>query len=183
MGIQIAVIIGSLRRDSYNRRLAHAVQRLAPKEFSFKELQIADLPPYNQDEETKPFETVARLKADIRASQGLMFATPEYNRSMPGVLKNAIDHASRPYGQNAWAGKPAGIFGASIGAIGTAVAQQHLRGTLAYLDVPTLGQPEVFLHVDDEFFDANGDIANADTKKFLQGWMDAYVDWVGRFAR
>ncbi len=182
MSVQIAVLIGSLRRDSYNRRLANAIQRLAPQEFSFKELQIADLPAYNQDEETKPVASVARLKADISASRGLLFVTPEYNRSMPGVLKNAIDHASRPYGQNAWAGKPAGILGASIGAIGTAIAQQHLRGTLAYLDVPTLGQPEVFLHVDDEFFDASGGIANAETKKFLQGWMDAYVAWVKRFA-
>jgi chromate reductase len=183
MSIQIAVLIGSLRRDSYNRRLAHAVQRLAPKEFSFREVQIADLPLYNQDEEMQPAPPVARLKADIRASQGLLFVTPEYNRSMPGVLKNAIDHASRPYGQSVWAGKPAGIIGASIGAIGTAIAQQHLRNTLAYLDVPTLGQPEVFLNVDDAFFDVNGDIANTDTKQFLQGWMDAFVGWIKRFVQ
>jgi chromate reductase len=97
------------------------------------------------------------------------------------VLKNAIDHASRPYGQSAWAGKPAGIIGASVGAIGTAIAQQHLRGVLAYLDMPTLGQPEVFLRVDDGFFDANGDIANPDSKKFLQSWMDAYVAWIRQF--
>lgn len=183
MSIQIAVLIGSLRRDSYNRRLAQAVQKLAPKEFSFKELRISDLPLYNQDDDGNPAEEVKRLKAEIGAAQGVIFVTPEYNRSLPGVLKNAIDHASRPYGQNAWAGKPAGIFGASIGAIGSAVSQQHLRGVLAYLDMPTLGQPEVFLQMDDSFLTSDGSIANERTKKFLQGWMDAYVSWVKRFAR
>jgi chromate reductase len=101
---------------------------------------------------------------------------------MPGVLKNAIDHASRPYGENAWAGKPAGVMGASIGAPGTAMAQQHLRNSLAYLDVPTLGQPEVFIHVKEGLFDENGDIGNEDTRKFLQNWMDHYVTWVKKLA-
>jgi chromate reductase, NAD(P)H dehydrogenase (quinone) len=182
MSIQVAVLIGSLRRDSYNRRLALAVQKLAPADFSFTELRISNLPLYNQDDDGNPAEQVRHLKAEIAASQGVIFVTPEYNRSLPGVLKNAIDHASRPYGQSAWAGKPAGILGASIGAIGSAVSQQHLRGVLAYLDMPTLGQPEVFLQVDDSFFTADGGIANERTKKFLQGWMDAYVAWVKRFA-
>ncbi len=97
--------------------------------------------------------SVKRLKSEITNAHGLLFVTPEYNRSMPGVLKNAIDHASRPYGENAWAGKPAGVMGASIGAPGTAMAQQHLRNTLAYLDVPTLGQPEAFIHVKEGLFD------------------------------
>jgi chromate reductase len=174
----IAVVVGSLRRDSINRKLANAVVRLAPSQFSFKQLRIDDLPLYNQDDDSAPAETVRRLKSEIRSSQGLLFVTPEYNRSMPGVLKNAIDHASRPYGQNEWAGKPAGVIGASIGAIGTAVAQQHLRSSLAYLDVPTLGQPEVFLTVGDGFFDEKGLIANEGTRKFLQGWMDKYTAWV-----
>jgi chromate reductase len=182
MNIQIAVLIGSLRRDSYNRRLAHAVQKLAPSSVAFKELRISDLPLYNQDDDGNPAEQVKRLKAEISAAQGVIFVTPEYNRSLPGVLKNAIDHASRPYGQSAWAGKPAGILGASIGAIGSAVSQQHLRGVLAYLDMPTLGQPEVFLQTDDSFFSADGSIANERTKKFLQSWMDAYLSWVKRFA-
>jgi chromate reductase, NAD(P)H dehydrogenase (quinone) len=111
-----------------------------------------------------------------------MFLTPEYNRSMPGVLKNAIDNASRPHGQSAWAGKPAGVMGASPGAAGTSMAQQHLRNVLAYLDVPTLTQPEVFIQVKDGFFDESGDIANPHTKQFLQGWMDRYAAWVKRFA-
>lgn len=183
MSLQIAVLIGSLRRDSYNRRLAGAVQKLAPAELAFKELRISDMSLYNQDDDGSPSEPVKRLKAEISASQGVIFVTPEYNRSLPGVLKNAIDHASRPYGQSAWAGKPAGIIGASIGAIGSAVSQQHLRGVLAYLDMPTLGQPEVFLQVDDNFFAPDGGVANPQSKKFLQSWMDAYVAWVKRFAR
>lgn len=182
MAIQIAVLVGSLRRESFNRRLAHAVTKLAPAEFSFKELKIDDLPLYNQDDDANQAAPVKRLKSEIQASQGVIFVTPEYNRSLPGVIKNAIDHASRPYGQNAWAGKPAGIIGASIGQIGTAVAQQHLRGVLGYLDMPTMGQPEVFLRVNDTFFDAAGDIADADKKKFLHGWMTKYAAWVKRFA-
>jgi chromate reductase len=179
----IAVVVGSLRRDSINRKLTNALTRLAPAEFTFRQLRIDDLPLYNQDDDAKQAETVRRLKSEVQAAQGLLFVTPEYNRSMPGVLKNAIDHASRPYGQNAWAGKPAGVIGASIGSIGTAVAQQHLRISLAYLDVPTLGQPEAFIHVKDGFFDDAGGIANEGTRKFLQGWMDRYVAWVKAHAR
>src|SRR4051812_48005496 len=174
----VALVVGSLRRGSFNRQLAHAVKKLAPPEFSFHEVRIDDLPLYNQDDETAPGQAVKRLKKDIAEADALVFVTPEYNRSIPGVLKNAIDHASRPYGQNVWAGKPAGILGASVGAPGTSMAQQHLRNILAYLDVPTLGQPEVFLHVNEQFFDAEGNIANAGTKGFLQSWMDRYVAWV-----
>ncbi len=174
---QIATIVGSLRKDSFNRQLASAIAKLAPSEFSFKQLEIGDLPLYNQDDDAQQAASVKRLKAEIKAAQGLLFVTPEYNRSMPGVLKNAIDHASRPYGQSAWAGKPAGVLGASIGAIGTAIAQQHLRNVLAYLDVPTLGQPEAFIHATDDLFDAAGNIG-ADSRAFLQDWMDQYVAWV-----
>jgi chromate reductase, NAD(P)H dehydrogenase (quinone) len=179
---QIAVLIGSLRRDSINRKLANAMFGLAADEFQFNELKIDDLPLYNQDDDQHPADAVRRIKSQIKASQGVIFFTPEYNRSVPGVLKNAIDHASRPYGQSAWDGKPAGVIGASIGAVGTGIAQQHLRGMLGYLNMPTLGQPEAFLHVKDGFFDASGSIASADTKKFLQTWMERYVAWVKRLA-
>ncbi|HWR54051.1 MAG TPA: NAD(P)H-dependent oxidoreductase [Bryobacteraceae bacterium] len=175
---QIALVVGSLRRKSYNRQLANAVIKLAPPELSFHDLRIDDLPLYNQDDDERPAEQVKRLKREVNGANGLLFVTPEYNRSIPGVLKNAIDHASRPYGQNAWAGKPAGVMGASIGAPGTSMAQQHLRNMLAYLDVPTLGQPEAFIYVTEGFFDENGNIASADTRKFLQNWMDRYVAWV-----
>lgn len=178
---QIAVIVGSLRRDSINRKFADALVRLAPAEFSFKQLDIGSLPLYNQDDEATPGEAVKRLKDDIRAAQGVLFVTPEYNRSIPGVLKNALDHASRPYGQSAWAGKPAGVIGVSPGAIGSALAQQHLRNILAYLDMPTLGQPEAFVQAKQGLYDEGGNIG-ADSKKFLQGWMDRYVAWVKQHA-
>ncbi len=178
---QIAVIVGSLRKDSFNRKLANGLIRLGPSDFTFKQLEIGDLPLYNQDDDGNQADSVKRLKAEIAASQGLLFVTPEYNRSFPGVLKNAIDHASRPYGQNAWGGKPGGVLGASVGAIGTALAQQHLHNVLAYLDVPTLGQPEAFIHAKEGLFDADGNIG-PDSKKFLQGWMDRYVAWVKKHA-
>jgi chromate reductase len=173
----IAVLVGSLRRDSFNRKLATAVVKLAPQEFSFKQLRIDDLPLYNQDDDANPAESVKRLKSEIKAARGVLFVTAEYNRSIPGVLKNAIDHASRPYGQSAWAGKPAGLLGVSVGAIGTAVAQQHLRNVLGYLDMPALGQPECFIQAKEGLFDAAGNIG-PDSRKFLQGWMDRYVAWV-----
>lgn len=174
---QIAVIVGSLRKDSLNRKLATAIAKLAPPEFSFKKIQISDLPLYNQDDDEHQADSVKRLKTEIAAAQGLLFVTPEYNRSIPGVLKNAIDHASRPYGQGVWSGKPAGILGVSIGAIGTALAQQHLRNILAYLNIPTLNQPEAFIHAKDGLFDENGDIGAA-SKQFLQTWMNQYIAWV-----
>jgi chromate reductase len=137
---RIAVLVGSLRKDSYNQKLALALAHLAPENFTFEHLRIDDLPLYNQDDDGNQAPAVKRLKTEIAAADGLLFVTPEYNRSIPGVLKNAIDHASRPYGQNAWGGKPAGVLGVSVGAIGTALAQQHLRNILAYLDVPTHGR-------------------------------------------
>ena len=175
--IPIAIIVGSLRRDSFNRRLATAITRLAPAEFSFKTSNIGDLPLYNQDDDAHPAEPVKRLKNEIASAKGLLFVTAEYNRSIPGVLKNAIDHASRPYGQSVWGGKPAGVLGVSVGAMGTAMAQQHLRNILAYLDVPVLGQPEAFIQAKDGLFDADGNIG-AGSKAFLQTWMDKYVAWV-----
>lgn len=177
----IAVIVGSLRKDSLNRKLAEAVARLAPADFTFTISEIGDLPLYNQDEDANQAASVKRLKSEIAAAQGVMFVTPEYNRSVPGVLKNAIDHASRPHGQSAWAGKPAGIIGVSPGAMGTALAQQHLRNILATLDMPTLTQPEIFLKADDKFFTPDGDIVDG-SKKFLQGWMGKYTAWVKKHA-
>ena len=174
---KIAVVVGSLRRESFNRRLASAIVKLAPSEFSFKQVQITDLPLYNQDEDASPAASVQRLKDEIKTAQGLLFVTPEYNRSIPGVLKNAIDHASRPYGQNAWKGKPAAVIGASVGVIGTAMAQQHLRNILAYLDAPTMGQPEAFIHATDVLFDPAGNIGPG-SHKFLQTWVEHYVAWV-----
>ncbi len=178
--IRIAVIVGSLRRESFNRQLANAIVKLAPADFSFEQLEIGDLPLYDQDDDANQPDAVKRLKASITAAQGLLFVTPEYNRSIPGVLKNAIDHASRPYGQSAWAGKPAGVIGISVGPMGTSMAQQHLRNILAVLDVPTLGLPELFLQAKEGLFDDTSNIGEG-SRKFLQGWMDRYVAWVGKY--
>jgi chromate reductase len=178
---QIAVVVGSLGKDSFNKKLANAILKMAPSEFFFKRAEIDDLPLYNQDDDGNQAEPVKRLKNEIKSAQGILFFSPEYNRSIPCALKNAIDHASRPYGQNAWAGKPAGILGTSIGATGTAMAQQHLRNVLAYLNVPTLAQPEAFIHVKDGLFDEAGDIGPG-SREFFQNWMDRYVAWVKKFA-
>ena len=175
--INIAVIVGSLRKNSFNRQLATALARLAPQDVTFTQLRIDDLPLYNQDDDGQQAASVQRLKGEVKAAHGVLFVTAEYNRSIPGVLKNAIDHASRPYGQSAWAGKPAGVIGASVGAIGTALSQQHLRNVLAYLDMPTLGQPGAFIHAKDGLFDADGNVGAA-SREFLQGWVNKYVAWV-----
>ena len=174
---KIAVVIGSLRKDSFNRKMADAIEKLAPAEFTFQKVRIDDLPLYNQDEDTHQAESVKRMKDEIKNAQGLLFITPEYNRSIPGVLKNAIDHASRPPGQNAWGGKPAGILGVSTGVIGTAMAQQHLRNVLSALNVRTLAQPDAFIQAKDGLFDKSGGIG-PESEPFLQKWMDRYAAWV-----
>ena len=174
---QVAVVVGSLRKESFNRAFAQAVVKLAPTDFSFKFVEIGDLPLYNQDDDGNQSAPVKRLKDEIKSAQAVLFVTPEYNRSIPGVLKNALDQASRPYGQSAWAGKPAGILGISPGAMGTAMAQQHLRNVLTFLDMPTLGQPEAFLQMKDGFIDETGNIGEG-SRAFLQSWMDRFADWV-----
>ena len=174
---KIAVFVGSLRRDSLNRKLANAVVNLAPSYFLFRQVPIGELPLLNQDDDNNQSESVKHMKSEIRSAHGILFVTPEYNRSIPGVLKNAIDHASRPMGQSAWTGKPAGMLGVSPDATGTALAQQHLRNVLATLDMPTLGQPEIFIQAKDGLFDEEGNIG-ADNKQLLQNWMDHYVAWV-----
>jgi chromate reductase, NAD(P)H dehydrogenase (quinone) len=179
---KIAVIVGSLRRDSINRKLALALAGLAPQDFKLELSRIDDLPLYKQDLEGNPTEAVKRLKAEIAAARGVIFVTPEYNRSMPGVLKNAIDVASRPYGQSAFAGKPAGVIGASVGQLGSSMAQQHLRNTLAYLDMPTMNQPEVFIQNKEGLFDDHGHVGVDSTRALLQKWMDRYVAWVKQHA-
>lgn len=176
--IRLAVLVGSLRRESHNRHLALALERLLPGEFVVQHVRIDDLPLYNQDDDAHQAATVRRLKQEVAGADALLFLTPEYNRSLPGVLKNAIDHGSRPYGQSVWGGKPAGVVGMSVGAIGTALAQQHLRSVLAYLDVQVLGQPEVYLTYKPGFFTEGGEIADEGTRQFLQGWVDRYVAFV-----
>ena len=178
---KIAVFVGSLREGSFNRQLARALERLGEDRLEFDHVDIGSLPFYNQDfDGDYPQEGIA-LKAQVRAADAVLFVTPEYNRSVPGVLKNAIDLASRPYGDSAFAGLPAAVIGASVGAIGTAMAQQHLRNILAYLDVLTLGQPEAFIQAKEGLFDDAGNIG-AGSKEFLQAWVNKYVAWVKQHA-
>ncbi len=164
--LKIAVLVGSLRMDSFNRRLARAVEKLAPAEFAFRHIQINDLPLYSQDFDAAYPAVATRLKKDIESADALLFVTPEYNRSIPGVLKNAIDIASRPWGTNSFAGKPAAVIGTSIGATGTALAQ-----------------PEVFVQFKDDLIADDCTIHSEGTTRFLQGFVDNYVAWVRRFAR
>jgi chromate reductase len=175
---KIAVFVGSLRSESINRRLALALGRLAPSTLTFEHIRIDDLPLYNQDHDASPAETSRRLKREVEAADALLFVTPEYNRSIPGVLKNAIDIASRPYGKNSFAGKAAGVIGASVGTMGTALAQQHLRNVMAYLDVSVMGQPEAFIAFTDGLIDPAGEVTVDSTRQFLQGWITRYAAWV-----
>lgn len=179
---RILTLVGSLRKESINLRFAKALARLAPASHAFRIHPLDGLPLFNQDDERNPAPAVTALKHAVREADGVLFVTPEYNRSLPGVLKNALDQGSRPYGDSVWKGKPAAVAGVTQGALGTALAQQHLRNILAYLDMPTLGQPELFLRADAEFFDADGGLGER-PRKLLSGWMDAYVAWVERFAR
>lgn len=179
---RIAVIVGSLRRESINRQLARAMTRLpAAQGLEFTWPEIGDIPLYNQDRDPDPPPQMTRLKQDIRAVDGVMFVTPEYNRGIPGVLKNALDTASRPYGDSAWKGKPAGIVSVSGGKPGAAMAQQHLRNVLAYLDMPTLNQPEAFVQWTDQLVTHEGEVGEA-SRDFLDGWMRAFVGWVAKFS-
>ena len=174
--LKIGVLVGSLRMDSFNRRLARAVEKLAPDDFAFQHVQIDDLPLYSQDFDAAYPAAATRLKKDIESVDGLLFVTPEYNRSIPGVLKNAIDIGSRPWGTNSFAGKPGAVIGASIG------SQRHRDGTAAPAQRAGLPgcadcwrQPEVFIHFKDELIADDGTIGSEDTRKFLQGFVDSYV--------
>jgi chromate reductase len=178
---KVAVIVGSNRRESVNRRLAQALTRLGADKFAFSFVQIDDLPLYNQDLEAELPKSVARFKSEVAEADGLLFVTPEHNRSIPTVLKNAIDWGARPYGQNSWNGKPAAITGTSPGAIGAAIAQQHLRQVLGNLGVLVMGG-EAYVSFKPGLIDADGIVADESTRKFLQGFVDQFATLVARFA-
>jgi chromate reductase, NAD(P)H dehydrogenase (quinone) len=177
---QIAMIVGSLRRESYNRRLAEAITAMVGDEVDFIWPDIGALPLYNQDDDSDPPQAAIDLKSAISGADGLIFVTPEYNRSIPGVLKNALDHASRPYGESAWKGKPAAVIGISPGQIGTSLAQQHLRSVLSYLDMPTLKQPEIYLQLRDNTFAADGTFGE-DVAPLIRKWLDGLLALIARY--
>jgi len=175
--LNIAVVVGSLRKESFNRQFAEALVRLFPADVKPQFVRIDDLPLYNQDSDgAPPAPPVARLRDEIAAADGVLFVTAEYNRSIPGVLKNAIDQASRPWGQSKWAGKPAAVVGVSVGTIGTAVAQSHLRSVLSFLAMPELGQPEMYLQWKDGLVEG-GQVGTA-SRELAQKFVDAFVAWV-----
>ena len=174
--IRILGIAGSLRKESYNRSALRAAVELAPEGAQVETFDIGGLPGFNQDDEQNPPEKVVELKKKIRESDAVLFVTPEYNYSVPGVLKNAIDWASRPYGDSAWSGKPVAIMGASIGAIGTARAQYHLRQMFVFLDMHAVNQPEVMIGNASERFDAEGNLTDETTKKLIRQLLEKLVD-------
>jgi chromate reductase, NAD(P)H dehydrogenase (quinone) len=174
----VAVIVGSLRKDSINRKVANAMAELAPASLKLGIVEIADLPMYNQDADANPPAAWTKFRERIKAADAVLFVTPEYNRSVPAALKNAIDVGSRPYGQSAWNGKPGAVVSASPGAIGGFGANHHLRQSLVFLNVPTMQQPEAYLGGADKFFDAQGKLVNEGTRKFLQGYLEAFSAWI-----
>lgn len=177
----VAVLVGSLRKGSFSRRLAKAMMALAPSELKLSIVEIGDLPFYNEDLETEspPAEWTA-FREKIAASDALLFVTPEYNRSVPAVLKNALDVGSRPYGKSVWDGKPGAVVSNSPGAISGFGANHHLRQSLVFLNVPAMQQPEAYIGEVHKLLGEDGKIANADTEEFLRGYMAAFAGWIGR---
>ena len=181
--VKILGIPGSLRRESYNRATLRAATQLAPDGATIEVFELDGIPGFNQDDEQNPPAKVVELKQRIRESDAILFVTPEYNYSVPGVLKNAIDWASRPYGDSAWNGKPVAIMGASVGTLGTARAQYHLRQMFVFLNMFPVNQPEVMIGNAAERFDAAGNLTHDATKKFIRQLLQNLVDWTRRIGK
>jgi|SRR5690554_1423140 len=176
---QIGVIVGSLRKDSLNRKMAHALSKLAPDSLTLEIIEIGQLPLYNPDIDGDDApEAFEAFRESIRKTDGLLFLTPEYNRSVPGSLKNALDVGSRPYGQSVWAGKPGAVISMSPGSLGAFGANHHLRQALVFLDVPAMAQPEAYIGGAAELFDDTGALVNEGTKEFMTKYMNAFEAWV-----
>jgi chromate reductase len=180
---KIAVIVGSLRKESFNLKTAKALIALAPESLSLEILNISQLPFFNEDLEATPPNEWITFRNQIVAADGFLFLTPEYNRSVPGVLKNALDVGSRPYGQNSWDGKPAAVVSVSIGNICGFGANHHLRQSLVFVNVPTMAQPEAYIGGATALFDDNGNLTNDSTREFLKDFMAAFEQWVGTFVK
>jgi chromate reductase, NAD(P)H dehydrogenase (quinone) len=178
--VRVLGIAGSLRRESYNRAALRAASQLVPDGATIDIFELDGIPGFNQDEEQNPPVKVVNLKRRIREADAILIVTPEYNYSVPGLLKNAIDWASRPYGDSAWNGKPAAIMGASIGAIGTARAQYHLRQMFVFLNMYPINLPEVMIGNASERFDAKGNLTDDATKDFIRQLLQNLVDWTRR---
>jgi len=179
---RVAIIVGSLRKASLNMKLAQALVAMAPESLQMAVVDISQLPLFNQDWEATPPPAVTEFKQQIKQADAVLFVTPEYNRSVPGVLKNAIDVGSRPYGQSAWSGKPGAVISLSPGALGAFGANHHLRQTMVFLDVPMMAQPEAYVGNGSKLFDEQGGIAVEDTRAFLQTFLQAFERWVERIS-
>ena len=182
---KIGVIVGSLRKESWNRKLALALMKLAPPLLDMEIIEIGDLPLYNQDldDENRPPKEWVAFRERMQKKDGFLFVTPEYNRSVPAPLKNAIDVGSRPYGKSIWGGKPGAVVSASPGAIGGFGANQHLRQSFVFLDILCLQQPEAYISDVSHLFDEKGQIAKADTRDFLRKYMETFAAWVGKVSK
>ena len=176
----VAVLVGSLRKESFSRKLAHAFAEVAPPSLELKIAELGDLPMYNPDIDNEPPRAWSRFREEIRAADALLFITPEYNRSMPGALKNAIDVGSRPYGKGALIGKPGAVVSNSPGNLSGFGAHHHLRQCLVFLDIPVLQQPEVYLSGIDKKFDSHGKLNDQPLREFLGKFMTAFDDWITR---
>ncbi len=174
----VAVIVGSLRKDSLNRKMAHALAQVAPEALRLEIVEIRELSLYDQDLDPNPPAPWVAFKERIQRADAVLFVTPEYNRSVPGVLKNAVDIASRPYGKSAWSGKPGAVISVSPGAIGGFGANHHLRQSLVFLDVPVLQQPEAYIGSAEGLFDEKGELANDRTRGHLRKFMQAFAAWI-----
>lgn len=181
--ISILGFAGSLRKASYNKALLRAAMEMAPPEAKLEIFDLEGIPPFNQDLETQPPEKVKEFKVKIRAADAILIATPEYNYSIPGVLKNAIDHASRPYGDNAFDGKPVAIMGASVGMLGTARAQYHLRQSLVFLNMYPLNQPEVMVPLAQDKIDLDGRVMDLKTKDKIKELLEALIEWTQKLKK
>jgi chromate reductase len=175
---KVAVVVGSLRKESFSRKVATALISLAPEPLKLEIVEIAALPLYNQDDDANPPAASAAFKAKIQAASAFLFVTPEYNRSVPGVLKNAIDIASRPYGKSAWDGKPGAVVSVTPGGLGAFGANHHLRQSLVFLNVPVMQQPEAYVSDAGNLFDDSGKLKSDETRAFLQKFMTAFAAWV-----
>ena len=176
--VDVAVFIGSLRKDSFNRKLANALIAMAAPPLKLEIVEIGHLPLYNQDFEADPSSVVRNFKQRVGAADALLFVTPEYNRSVPGALKNAIDIGSRPYGKSSWGGKPGAIISVSPGAIGGFGANHHLRQSFVFLNVPAMAQPEAYIGNAASLFDDKGALVSESTRDFLQKYLAAFAQWI-----
>ena len=179
----VAVLVGSLRKDSFNRKIAHALAKLAPSSLKLSIVELGDLSMYNQDLDATPPASWTAFRAAIKSADAVLFVTPEYNRSVPAVLKNAIDIGSRPYGQSVWSGKPGAVVTSSMGGIGGFGANHHLRQSLVFLNVPVMQQPEAYIGGAHELFDANGEVVKETTADFLKSFAQAFAAWVATNAK